>query len=90
MELEYIGEVLPDGHLSIEPSVLKEIQVGEKLKVRIQTITEKKEGLSGEFDPATQRILARMRNAKDLGTPEKPEALRHSVLFEERVGEKFS
>jgi chaperonin cofactor prefoldin len=85
MELEYIGELLSDGHLSVEPSVLKKVQVGEKLRVRIQTIKKKTQGLSGKFDPATERILARMRKAKNLGVSENPEALRHSVLFEERI-----
>ena len=87
---EYIGEILPDGHLSIEPSILKKVQVGEKIEVRIRIIKKKTQDLSGKFDPATERILARMRNAKDLGAPENPEALRHSVLFEERMEEKLS
>ena len=64
--------------------------IHKNIKVRIQTIKKKTQDLSGKFDPATARILARMRNAKDLGAPENPEALRHSVLLEERMEEKLS
>ena len=64
--------------------------IHKNIKVRIQTIKKKTQDLSGKFDPATERILARMRNAKDLGAPENPEAFRHSVLLEERMEEKLS
>jgi len=43
-----------------------------------------------ELDPATKRLLEAIDNAQDIGTSDDPEKLRHSVLFEERMEEKFS
>ena len=42
-----------------------------------------------ELDPATRRLLERMRNGKPLGVPENPEQLSHSRLMSERLEEKF-
>ena len=39
-------------------------------------------------DAAAVRILERMRNAKAIGTPDKPAQLRHSFLLEKRLLEK--
>ena len=39
MELEYIGKVLPDGHLSIDPFVAGQIKKGQNLKIRIEVTT---------------------------------------------------
>ncbi|WP_031386680.1 hypothetical protein [Desulfonatronum thiodismutans] len=87
---EYIGEVLPDGRLPIAPSIAKKLIPGQRIRVRIEQIpdapiaTGKK-----ELDAATLRLLERMKNARPLGAPDDPESLRHSVLFEERMEEKF-
>ena len=42
MELEYIGKLLPNGHLSVDPSVAKKIKKGQKLKIRIEIYKEEK------------------------------------------------
>ncbi len=56
MQIEYIGELLQDGRLSV--------------------------------DPATQRILDRINNAKPISAPDDPRMFRHSKLAEERIDEK--
>ena len=52
MELEYIGKLLPNGHLSVNPSVAKKIKKGQKLKIRIEIYEEEKtkNELSGEAE----------------------------------------
>lgn len=88
--LEYTGEVLPDGRISVDPSIAQRLRTGQKLRVRIEQIPDTPEPQSKkELDPATQRILGRMKNAGSLGTPNNPDELRHSVLMEERMEEKF-
>ena len=92
MIIEYFGELLPDGHLSVDPAVLAKIKKGEKFKITIESLktnflvdsTAKK-----ELDSATRRLLERMRNGKPLGAPENPEQLSHSRLMSERLEEKF-
>lgn len=42
------------------------------------------------MDPATERLLKAIDQAEDIGAPDDPEKLRHSVLFEERMEEKLS
>ena len=39
MEIEYIGELLSDGHLSVDPSVLSKIKKGESLKISIEILS---------------------------------------------------
>ena len=34
--LEYMGELLPDGHLSVPPDIFGQIEPGQKLKVRLE------------------------------------------------------
>jgi len=42
MELEYIGQLLPDGHLSIDPAIAKKIKRGQRLKIEIEIYEEEK------------------------------------------------
>jgi len=42
MEIEYIGKLLPDGHISVDPSVLPKIKKGEKLRIKIEPIDREK------------------------------------------------
>ena len=89
-EIEYTGEVLPDGRISVDPSIAHRLRTGQKLRIRIEQIQDTPESQSNkELDPATQRILGTMKNAGSLGTPDNPDELRHSVLMEERIEEKF-
>lgn len=38
MELEYIGEMLPDGHLSVDSAIIEKLKSGQKLKIKIEPI----------------------------------------------------
>ena len=38
MELEYIGEMLPDGHLSLDSAIIEKLKSGQKLKIKIEPI----------------------------------------------------
>ncbi|WP_045214252.1 hypothetical protein [Desulfonatronovibrio magnus] len=88
--MEYIGEMLPDGRISVEPSIAHRLRTGEKLRIRIEQIPdESKNKGEKELDAATKRLLERMKNAGSLGTPDNPDELRHSVLMEERMEDKF-
>lgn len=42
MDIEYIAEILPDGHLSLDPSLANNFRRGEKVKVRLTKIAEDK------------------------------------------------
>lgn len=47
MEMEYVGEILQDGRLSLPPEVGKEFSIGEKVSVRLRKRSRKKaKGLS--------------------------------------------
>ena len=70
MELEYIGELLPDGHLSVKQSVLSKIREGEQLKITVEPLPNDSQGESQgkkKMDAATQRFLSRLENAPRLG-----------------------
>ena len=88
--LEYTGEVLPDGRISVDPSIAHRLRTGDKLRIKIEQIPDTPKPQSKkELDPATQRILERMKKASQLGASANPEELSHSVLMEERMDEKF-
>jgi hypothetical protein len=84
MEIEYIGKLLPNGHISVDPSVLPKIQKGEKLRIKIEPIKTKQ--LKG-IDPATKRILARMKKAPKLGCIKGD--LRREEIYEAKSDENF-
>ncbi len=92
MELEYIGEVLPNGHLSVEPSVIKKVRQGQKFKIRLQPLPKdlKNTATNREkfgLDAATKRILNRMKNAPSLGRIEG--TLSREEIYEDRLDEKY-
>ena len=90
IEIEYTGEVVPDGRISVDPSIAHTLRTGQKLRVKIEQIPDSTEPHAKEKpDPATLRILERMKNAGSRGTPDNPDELRHSLLMEERMEEKF-
>jgi hypothetical protein len=66
---EYIGEVLPGGQLPIAPSVAGKLIPGQKIRIKIEQISEapKASEKKGELDAATLRLLQRMKNASRLG-----------------------
>ncbi len=87
---EYIGDVLPDGRLPIAPSIAQKLIPGQRIRIRIDQIPDASKATGKkELDAATLRLLERMKHARPLGTPNDPESLRHSALFEGRMEEKF-
>ena len=88
MEIEYIGELLQDGHLPGDPAVKSKLKKGEKLNVKIDLLSTNKNKRAEELDPATQRILDRINNAKPISAPDDPRMFRHSKLAEERIDDK--
>ena len=87
---EYIGEFLSDGRLTIHGETRHRFAVGEKVRVMIESIASREKKPLEELDPVTKSLLKAIDNAQDIGAPDNPEQLRHSVLFEERMEEKFS
>jgi hypothetical protein len=45
MELEYIGEILPDGHLSVDSAIIEKLKSGQKLKIKIEPISSQESSL---------------------------------------------
>ena len=69
MEIEYIGEVLPNGHLSIDPAIAENLKVGQKVRIRIEQLVEESGILEKNgLNPASKRVLHRIQNAPSLGT----------------------
>lgn len=64
MQIEYIGEILQDGHLLIPPDMRKRFKVGEKVKVRLRKkVSKKTKGLS----PQAQELIRMFEEAPDRG-----------------------
>ena len=90
MELEYVGELLPDGHLSVNQSILSKIREGEQLKITVEPLANDSQGeFQGKkkMDSATQRFLARLENAPKLGQI-KGELSRDDI-YEDRADDRF-
>ena len=86
--MEYIGEMMPDGRLTIDPSVAKKLSTGQKLKIKIQQLpaATKTQGTK-EPDPATLRILERMNNAPQLGLIHG--TLSREEIYGDRIDERY-
>ena len=63
MELEYIGEVLPDGHLSVDPFVAGKIKKGQKLKITIEISAEEYKSEGGLSEEAREFLDFLKRSA---------------------------
>ena len=64
MQIEYVGEILQDGHLLIPPDIRKRFKVGEKVKVRLRkTVSRETKGLS----PQAQELIRLFKEAPDRG-----------------------
>ncbi|MCX6310003.1 MAG: hypothetical protein NTY32_14695 [Bacteroidia bacterium] len=48
--LEYLGELLPDGHLSVPSDIVRQIEPGQKLKIRLEICMATDEKLSLAMD----------------------------------------
>ena len=85
---DYIGEVLPEGTLSISPSLSRKLFPGQKIKVRIERIPDASQtARNKELDPATLRLLDRMKNAPRLGVIQGE--LRREDIYGERIDERY-
>jgi hypothetical protein len=89
MEIECVGKISGKGQIVIDPSLLKQTEIGSMIKLKITVPDQKEKKDKKELDTATKRILERMRNAKPIGAPDDPAELSHSKLMEERMEEKF-
>lgn len=69
MEIEYIDEVLPNGHLSVDPAIAEKLKAGQKVRIRIeQLVDEYGTQEKKDLDSASKRVLHRIQNAPSLGT----------------------
>ena len=64
MQIEYVGEILPDGHLSILPDIRKKFKVGEKVKVRLR---KKLSRQTKQLSPQAQELIRLFEEAPDRG-----------------------
>ena len=87
MEIEYIGELLPDGHLSVDPIVLSKIPKNERVKVTIVPLSKDKTVQNQMKDPATKRFLKRLQNAPKLGKLKG--GLSREDLYEEMADDRY-
>jgi hypothetical protein len=90
MMIEYIGQLLPDEHLSLTPSVLSILPKGQPLKITIEPLhghTGKKISANKAIDASTKRFLARLENAPELG--QMKGELSREDLYEEMSDDKF-
>lgn len=88
MEIEYIGEVLPDGHLSLDPDIAKKLSTGQKVRIRIEQIADDSRAQEKkELDPATKRLLQRLHNAPSLGVIQG--SLSREAIHGERIDERY-
>lgn len=64
MQIEYVGEILQDGHLLIPPDIRKKFKVGEKVKVRLRKkVSKETKGLSTQ----AQELIRLFEEAPDRG-----------------------
>jgi len=64
MEIEYIGKLLPDGHISLPLSLRKKLKVGETVKVRL---TKHREKSSASLSPQAKELIRMFEDAPDSG-----------------------
>jgi len=89
MEIDCVGKKVGDDHVLIDPSLIDQARIGSTINLKITVPDQKEKKAKKELSPAAKRLLKRMENAKPLGMPDDPHALRHSTLMEERMNEKF-
>lgn len=90
MEIECVGQITEMGEIAVEPSLLEEIKVGAKIRLKI-TVPEKErtEKRGKDLSPGARQFLDMLENARPIGVPDDPEEISHSRLAEERMEEKF-
>ncbi len=86
--MEYIGEMLPDGRISVDPSIAYRLRTGQKLRIKIEQVLDMPEPMSKkELDPATQRILERMKKAPKLGRIQG--SLSREEIYKDRLDDRY-
>jgi len=82
MEMEYVGEILQDGHLSISPDIRREFSVGEKVRVRLRKkVSRKTKGLSSQ----AQELIRLFEEASDRGGYHGQEITREFIHERENI-----
>ena len=90
MEIECIGQITGKGKITVKPSLLEEIKLGSKIRLRIIVPEkERKEKRPKDLSQAAKQFLEMLDNARPIGVPDDPEEISHSRLAEERMEEKF-
>jgi len=80
--VEYVGEILEDGRLSISPDIRKQYGVGEKVNVRLRKkISREAKGLS----PQAQELIRLFEEAPDRGGYYEHEITREFIYEREDV-----
>lgn len=64
MEIEYIGKLLSDGHLSLPPDVREKLKVGDTVRVRLTKHQEKR---TTSLSPQAQELIRMFEEAPDRG-----------------------
>lgn len=67
MELEYIAEVLPDGHLSLDPSIARELKTGQKVRIKLEELDQDSEKPSSSLSPEARDFLSYLRSSTGRG-----------------------
>ena len=68
MEIEYIGEVLPDGRLSLDPAITGKLKAGQKFRVKLEGLDQDyQEKTSSSLSEEAQDFLSYLRNAVGRG-----------------------
>jgi len=83
--IEYVEDIRPDGLLQIPPALLKQLGTTKKVRITLTALQETDQAQENEMDAATLKLLDLIKHAPDLGVPDDPELLRHSVLMEESI-----
>ena len=66
--MEYIGEVLPDGHLSLDPAIDGKLKTGQKFRVKLEGLDQDyQEKTSSSLSEEAQDFLSYLRNAVGRG-----------------------
>jgi hypothetical protein len=82
MEIEYVGEILQDGHLSIPLEIGREFTVGEKVTVRLRKrVRRKTMGLS----PQARDLIRMFEQSPDRGGYQGHEITREFIHERENV-----
>ena len=82
MQIEYVGEILQDGHLLIPPDIRERFKVGEKVKVRLRKkVSKETKGLSTQ----AQELIRLFEEVPDRGGYYEHEITREFIHEKENI-----